>query len=149
MGRWNARALYLVAATVSYIAGLSPSRHRALGAALAAAAAALVMVVIAPGTAELAIGLAAALGVARGALLYPAAPGRAVAREFVLLAGGLLFARFLISTSVPSTALALWGFFLVQSCFFLIAGGAQRAPARPPDPFDEAHRRALNLLGSP
>lgn len=149
VGTWNARALYLIAVTTFYIAGLSPSRSRALSAALAAAAAAVVIALVARSTAELAIGLAAVLGVARSAFLYPAAPARAAVRELALLVGGLFFARFLISASVPSTALAVWGFLLVQSCFFLIAGAPQRSPGRHPDPFEEAHQRALNLLGSP
>jgi hypothetical protein len=106
------------------------------------------IVAVARDTGELAIAFAAMLGIARSACLYPAAPARAVLRELVLLVGGLLFARFLIGAAVPSTALALWGFFLVQSCFFLIAGAPQRAPVGQLDPFDEAHRRALNLLGS-
>jgi hypothetical protein len=149
VGTWNARALYLIAVTVFYIAGLSPSRSRAGSAAVAAAASAVVITLAARSTAELAMGLAAVLGVARSAFLYPAAPARAAVRELALLVGGLFFARFLISTSMPSTALAVWGFLLVQSCFFLIAGTPRRSPARQPDPFDDAHQRALNLLGSP
>ena len=148
-GTWNARAFYLVGVTALYIAGLSAARSRALRAAVAAAACAVVMALAARNTAELAIGLATVLGVARSGVLYPAAAARAAMRELVLLVGGLLFARFLISTSVPSTALAVWAFFLVQSCFFLIAGAPRRSPAAHPDPFEEAHRRALHLLGSP
>jgi hypothetical protein len=149
VGPWNARALYLIGVTAFYVAGLSPARHRAVSAAVAAAASAAAIGLVARSTAELAIGLATVLGVARGAFLYPAAPARAAVRELTLLVGGLVFARFLTSTAVPSTALAMWGFFLVQSCFFLIAGAPRRSPAAHPDPFEEAHRRALNLLGSP
>ena len=147
VGTWNARVLYLIGVVTCYVAGLAPSRRRALAVAVAAAAAAVVIGLVARSTGELTIGLAAVLGAARGAFLYRATPARAARRELALLGGGLLFARFLISSSMPSTALALWGFFLVQSCFFVVA--PQAAPARHPDPFEEAHRRALHLLDSP
>ena len=53
-------------------------------------------------------------------------PGRAVVLEAILLVGGLLFARFL-ATGALATAVGVWGFLLVQSCWFLVAGIATRA----------------------
>jgi hypothetical protein len=73
-------------------------------------------------------------------------PRRAGAGELALLLGGLLFARFLAGPSLLSAALALWGFLLMQSFFFLVAGGRSQATARDGDPFEQAHRRALALL---
>jgi hypothetical protein len=147
VGIWNARALYLVALTAVYVAGVSPRGRRPLPVALVTLVVAAGVALIARTTAELAIGLAAILGIARSGFLYRAAPARAAATEVALLVGGLAFARFLAAVSLPATALALWGFLLVQSLFFLVAGVRTRAVSGShPDPFEEAQRRALALL---
>jgi hypothetical protein len=147
LGLWTARALYLVGVTAVYLAGLSPQGRRPLPVALAAFLVAAVVALLAHTTTELAIGLATILGIARSGFFYRAAPARAAATEAGLLLGGLLFARFLAGVSVPATALALWGFLLVQSLFFLVAGvRARTRSGAHPDPFEEAHRRALALL---
>lgn len=157
VGPWSAQALYLVGTTALYIAGLSPGSARG-GPALARATRRLTIAIVsglvaatlallARTTTELAIGLAALLGVARSGFLYGATPAGAAVKEITLLVGGLLFARFLAGSSPASTSLALWGFLLVQSVFFL--GGRTRpllAAVRSIDPFEEAHRRALALL---
>lgn len=155
IGLWHALALYLGAVTVLYVAGVVPRRAGARSAArrlIVGAGAGLlagVLVVCARSTGELAIGLAALLGVVRSGLLYRTAPLRAVATEVLLLGAGLLFARALAGYSLASIALALWGFLLVQSCFFLIAGTRARTHAASDvDPFDAAHRRATELLGA-
>jgi hypothetical protein len=152
LGWWPTQALYLVVVAACYVAGLpsgpagGPPPHR-LRAALLAALAGLGAALLAHSTTELALALAALLGVARSGFLYRAAPARALAGEAGLLLGGLLFARHLAAPTVFATALAVWGFLLVQSLFFLIGGVAPRraAPARL-DPFDDAHRRAEALL---
>lgn len=150
VGVWSARALYLVAITALYIAGVAPQRTRRMTAAVVAGLVATGLALVAHTTVELAIGLGAILGIARSGFLYRAAPARAVTTEATLLVGGLVFARFLAGASLTSTALALWGFLLVQSLFFLVAGVRVRATGgRHPDPFDEAHRRALALLERP
>jgi hypothetical protein len=162
---WAALALYLAAISGLYIGGLLPGRAggapafprprtggsigaaRRLIAALLGIVAAMAVASWAHNTRELAIGLAALLGIARSGFIYRATPVRAVAIELTLLVGGLLFARFLAGPSLVSSALALWGFLLVQSIFFLIPGVRPRTVARSVgDPFDEAHRRALALL---
>jgi hypothetical protein len=146
-GASTARVCYLVGVTAVYIAGLSPQGRRRITVALAAAIVGAVIAFVAHTTVELAIGLAAIVGVARSGFFYRAAPARAVATEVTLLIGGLLFARFLAGASLPATALSIWGFFLVQSLFFLVAGvRARPASGSHPDPFEEAHRRALALL---
>lgn len=147
VGAWNARAFYLVVVTALYVAGLSPHSKRRLVLAALAAALGAVLAVTVRTTAELCIGLAAVLGILRGAFLYRSAPVRAVAIEVALLVGGLLFARFLASTSPLPTGVALWGFLLVQSLFFLVAGAAPRSrERRHGDPFEEAYRSAVAIL---
>ena len=147
IGVWNARALYLCAVTVLYIVTLAPKRRRRIVVAVLAGLAAAFVLLVARTTTELSIELAAILGIARSVFLYRAAPARAVASETALLGGGLLFARFLAGPLLPATTLALWGFLLVQSFYFLIAGVRPRSSvAGGCDPFEEAHRRALALL---
>jgi hypothetical protein len=147
LGSRMALGLYLVGLTATYLSGLGrpgPSRF-----ATAAGAAALggTLLAVVHSQAELVLGLGAILAVARGGFLYRARSARAVLTEIVLVGAGLLFARALAGSSGPGVVLAIWGFFLVQSLFFLV-GGVEPRPARPGrrDPFDEAYTRAVALL---
>jgi hypothetical protein len=147
LGWSTARACYLVGITVLYVGGLSAGTQRGLTVAAVAGLVAVGVALVVHTLAELAFGLAAVLGVARSLVLYRAAPARAVATEVFLLIGGLTFARFLSGPAVPSLGLAIWGFFLIQSLFFIVGGIRSRSPApRHTDPFDEAHQRAVALL---
>jgi len=149
IGSPAARAIYLVGVTALYAGGLAKSPPRRAMVALVAALAGGVLAIIARGTPELCLALAAVLGVARSGFLHRAAPPRAVAIEAGLLVGGLLFARFL-AVGPLATALALWGFLLVQSCFFLVGGiGPRAADGRHPDPFEDACARATEVLERP
>jgi hypothetical protein len=156
-GVWNALTLYLVATTALYIGALLPGsaggqpafprRPRRINIIVVAGLAAASLAGFARTPTELAVALAATLGVARSAFLYRTAPARAAATEVTLLVGGLMFARFLAGPSLASVGLALWGFLLVQSLFFLAAGMRPWPPSgRRSDPFEEAHRRAVALL---
>jgi hypothetical protein len=142
-----ARTLYLVVVTALYAGGLARDtpRRALVGAGVAAAGA--VVAVAARGLPELCIGLAAVLGFTRSGLLRRGEPARAIVLEGALLVGGLVFARFLAGGRL-GTAPPLWGFLLVQSCFFLAAGVRPWAAAggRRADPFEEARARALEVL---
>ncbi len=147
IGTSAAISLYLVTSAAIYVAGLTPRRVHGAGAAIVAAVigGAFAMVAREPGV--VALGVAIALGVCRSGLLHRARAGRALATEACLLGGGLLLARFLAAPGALGVALAFWGFFLVQSGFFLIAGVAQRdGAAGGSDRFESARRRALALL---
>jgi hypothetical protein len=99
---------------------------------------------------ELALCLAALIGAVRSGLLYRARPLRAILTEVALALGGLLFARLLLGPSALAAMLAIWGYFLVQSLFFLIPGARPGRGDDPvPDPFERAHARALALLDEP
>lgn len=138
---------YLVVLAATYVAGLVPHGRRRFWAALAAAVLGSALAFATHTLAELTIGLAVMLGTLRSTFLYRARTPRAVATEIVLVAAGLLFARFLAHGPFVPVALAIWGFFLLQSTFFLLGGVAERpARGRHPDPFEEAHGRALALL---
>jgi hypothetical protein len=146
IGAWAARALYLIGVLALYVSGLTRAGVNRLRVPVIVAMAAGGVALVAGSTTALVIGLAVVLGVARSGFVYPAAPSRAVVREAILLGGGLLLARLLTAAPLmTSTGLALWGFLLVQSFFFLLP--RERPNAMPqPDPFEEAHRRALALL---
>ena len=143
LGAQVALRLYLVGLLSVYVAGLGRDRGRRIAAAFGAAAVGIGVAAMTHSIAECALGLAALLGVVRGAILYRARP----ATELSLVTAGLLFARFLAGRSLVSMMLAVWGFFLVQSVFFLLGGVSERTASRHSDPFEEAHRRALALLG--
>jgi hypothetical protein len=148
LGTARALRLYLVLVTALYVAGLAREGRRSIAAAAGVAALGCVLLTMAHGLGELALGLAVLLGTARSAILYRAGTARALVTEIGLVTTGLLFARFLGGPTLLSITLAIWGFFLVQSLFFLIAGVSARRPAgRHPDPFEEAHRRATAILG--
>jgi len=144
IGNWNAHALFLAGVTVAYVATMASGTRR-LGAAIAVAVAGVLAAWMLRTPGDLVMGLAVTIAVVRSGVLYPAAHSRAVLREAVLVLAGLALARFLVGSTLLSIGLALWGFFLVQSLFFLF-GGAYDGPAGHPDPFEEAHRRALALL---
>lgn len=144
-------ALVWIGAVSLYAAGIAPRagsgrgigrRGLAAGALVALPGALFASFYASPF--QVATGAALALAIARGAFLYPARPARALALELALGLGGLAFAHFL-GAGLPGplgAALALWGYLLVQSTFFLVGGG--REPAR--DPFDDARDRLLALL---
>jgi hypothetical protein len=146
IGVWAARALYLIGVLVLYVSGLTRPGLNRLRVPVLAGLAGGGVALVAGSTTALVIGLAVVLGVVRSAFVYPTAASRAVVREAILLAGGLLLARLLTGTPLmTSTGLALWGFLLVQSFFFLLPRDRPAATLQP-DSFEEAYRRALSLL---
>lgn len=147
LGGATALALYLAAAAVLYVAGLAPRRSRRILAAAVAAVLAAGVLLLAPSVATIAVGAALVVGVCRSGLLYGARRARALVTETCLLAAGLGLARFLAGPETLQVAFAIWGFFLVQSFFFLVGGVAERDPAPAGlDRFEVAHRRAMALL---
>jgi len=147
VGSFGALALYLVATLAAYLAAIAPDRPRGVRAAAATVLAGLALAASADSIAALAVALALVLALGRSVFLSVRSPARAVLVEAVLLLAGLAFARFLAGGPVFAVALAVWGFFLVQSLYFVVADARPRAIARRhPDPFEDAHARALALL---
>jgi hypothetical protein len=147
LGRASALSLYLVAVAAVYAAGLAPRRSRAVVAAGIASALGAGVLLLAPGIATVAAGAAAMVGVCRSGVLYRSRRARALVIETCLLAGGLGLARFLAGPDTAQMAFAIWGFFLVQSFFFLAGGIAERAETTAGlDPFEVARARAIALM---
>jgi hypothetical protein len=146
----NARAVYLIAVTAVYVAGLAGPVARRLPAAIVTGVAGGVLAVVGNDTTVLCLGLGVVLAVARSVFLYGTAPARAVVLEAVLTGGGLVFARLLATRSPFGAALPIWGFFLVQSCFFIVAAvHERRTDGGHPDPFEAAYARAMEVLERP
>jgi hypothetical protein len=144
VGAWNAHALFLVGITVAYVAAMASGTNR-FGAAIAVTLAGVLGAWLLRTPGDLVVALAVTIAVVRSGVLYPAPHARAVLRETALVFGGLALARFLAGSTLLSIGLALWGFFLVQSLFFLFAVAPGGVGVQS-DPFEEAHRRALALL---
>ncbi len=141
-----ALALYATLAVAVYAAGLGASLRRGLAAALLAAGLATAGLLLATTVREQWLLVGVALAVCRSGVLYRARPARALVAEVALVGAGLWLARAWFDGSALSGALAVWGFFLVQSLFFLAGGVGERPEAAEGDPFDRARERALALL---
>jgi len=155
LGDAGALAGLAIAVSAAYVFGLARRPARGITAALVLT---LVCVALIPfGTTPLVLAGACAvlIGVLRSGVLrrdrrHEVGAVRAWAIEAVLIAGGLATGAWLARGSALAVPLAIWGFFLVQSGFFLIGGPAARAAraaaAPEGDPFERAQRRALELL---
>jgi hypothetical protein len=147
LGVRGALSFYLVTVAAAYVAGIAPALRHGLAASFLVVLPGIGLAAVAHTLQEMALGLAILLALARSGLLYRARPRRAVALELALGAGALLFARFLVGSSPLSMLLAIWGFLLVQSLFFLVRGIHERHfGATPSDPFEAAQGRANALL---
>jgi len=103
---------------------------------------------LSPGLVELAVALTLVVSVARSGFLLRQSPGRALVYETVCGAASLGLAWALYQPTVFGAALSLWGWFLVQSCFYLLVEVFPRRPrAGEGDAFEVARARLLELLG--
>ena len=147
LGRTTVLALFLVCAAAGYAALLPAQlRHRALAAGAALGAGALALV-LAPGIAELAVGLAVVVALVRAFAQTRSTPLRTLAVELVLGVGGLALALLLASPGLLGAAAGFWGYALVQSFGGLVPG--EQAPWQRScegDPFERACARLDELL---
>lgn len=141
-----ALVVYALSAVPIYLAGLGDGRRRSFGAALGAGGLIALALLLGPTPREAIVAATLALSVARSAWLYRRASARAVAIELALGVGGLAVADGLVGGSTLSAVLAIWGFYLVQSVFFVIGGAGSERRRSSLDPFDEARERANRLM---
>jgi hypothetical protein len=147
VGSAVAARLCLVLVTMSYVAGLARGVAGALASAAVLGLFGAGLLALGPTLEEMAVALAGLLGIARSGFLRSARPPRALLVEAMLLITGLALAGHLLGASHLSFALALWGFFLVQSCFFLVPGMTPfSVEGERGDPFEQAYARANSLL---
>lgn len=147
IGASMAARLCLVGVTMAYVAGLARGVASALASAAVLGIFGAGLLLLGPTLEEMAVALAGLLGIARSGVLRSGRPPRALLVEALLLISGLALAGHLLGSSHLSFALALWGFFLVQSCFFLVPGMTPSSVAEGrADAFEQAYARASSLL---
>lgn len=157
LGSRAAFALYLLLSAGLYLFGIARRPSVGLGAALAVFATGVLGIFAGASLTQLALVTGLLIGVLRSGLVQRTSrSGRAgfarrFVREALLIGGGLGLAAYLAAGSSHPQALGLWGFYLVQSGFFLISEGSPRgrgehvASVRP-DAFDQAVKRAREVL---
>jgi hypothetical protein len=142
-GGEGAARLYVVAAAVLYSTGLCADRSRRVAAFACAAFAAMILALLPQGLRPTAVGAAGVVALVRGVLVAESRPVRTLVIEVALGAAGLAAAAWFARGGLLALCLAIWGYFLVQSGYFLI--GARGSTAAQ-DPFDRARARLLRLL---
>jgi hypothetical protein len=143
----HAHALLVTGVVAVYTAGLANGASRRVGSFAAVVLLGLGLQLAGAQLGELAVALTAALAVCRSAVFFRVRPARAAAVEGVLGLAALGMAGFLYGPSALGLALAVWGYLLVQSAWFLVPGARRRADCVPQlDAFEEAERRARGLL---
>ncbi len=131
-------AAYIVVASPSLVRGL---RYGALTLVLGVGLYALAPKVV------VVFASAILLGIVRSGLLYRAKIARALAIEGMLFLVATSVAQLLAGSTVQSYGLAVWGFFLVESAFFLFEGASSRAGSgSAEDPFERARQEATRLM---
>jgi hypothetical protein len=148
MGAGRALVLYGWLAVLAYLGWTAADLRRGFVAVAIAVALAPLLALATAGGGVWAglVGAAVLLAAARGALLRPLPPARALAAEAILVGGGLLLARLFSSESLLGAALGVWTFFLVQCLHPLLGGGARPAEGGL-DPFEKARRELERVLG--
>ena len=138
---------YAVAASTLFAIGIAPTRRGAVAAGALASALGALLLLLPIGVHATVTGAAAIVAMCRSGLLYRSRPLRAILLESALLVAGLGLAQLVADRGATSLALAAWGYFLVQSLFFLAGGVASRPSSDPHvDPFDRARSRLQALL---
>jgi hypothetical protein len=143
----GALGLQLLLIACVYVIGLAPSAAASARAVLPLGALAAGIWLASDHGAQAALGAALLVGLGRSVLVYRAPALRGLVVEAILIGAGLGLARGLVGPGVGSLALAVWGFFLVQSVYFWIPGLRTRdATERCADPFERARRQVLHIL---
>jgi len=150
VGPGNAATGYHFVVVASYLIWIAPRLASGLRAGLVALALLTLVGIVTPSYPAAMLGASVVLAVVRSGLLYRSRPARALLIESMLIGGGLLFGGILAGGTPIRMAASLWGFYLVQSLFFVIGGVAAR-PSRAPegDPFESARARAMAAMEEP
>ncbi len=147
VGSQDALRIFLVMLVPIYLVTLAATWSRGIRFGALAGVLGVVVLALAPDPFSAAVGAAVLLGVMRSGFMYRSRPGRALLMEMFLLGGGLFLAQTLGGANSLSMIFAVWGFFLVQSVYFLIGGIGERADEpKTVDPFERACRGVTQIL---
>ena len=139
-------SLYVLGLPIAYLAWIAGSLRRGVLAGGLAAAGTLVLLLFLPGPTLAAVGAALTVAAVRSGFLFRAPQPRLLVLEAVLLVTGLAVADALAGPGLIGSALTVWGYFLVQSLYFLLARPRVRAARSAGDPFERARERLERLL---
>jgi hypothetical protein len=145
-GGGGAARLYVLTAACLYVTGLCADRGRRVAAFACAAFAALILALLPLDLRATAVGAAAVVALVRGVLVAGSRSVRTLVIEVALGAAGLAVAAWFARGGLLALCLAIWGYFLVQSGYFLIGARGVSAGSPEQDPFDRARARLLRLL---
>ena len=137
--------LWIALGAIAYSALLGHDWRERISGAFLAALFVIPAALLTSGIAGIAMGAALAVAIARSRLLGASQLPRTIALESVLAGLGFAFVAALGGPGWLPISLAIWGWFLVQSLYFLVGGGAP-APSGEIDPFDLAHDQARRIL---
>ncbi len=147
LGWWGASSAVFTLWVSLYAMGLLRSATARAAALLSLLSLAIVLHGAGANFQSVAVALGVALAFVRSGFAFSMRPVRAVVVESAIGALALGMLHFFGGGGPVATALGVWGYFLVQSVFFL-AGGRGEREAGPVllDPFEEARRNAESLL---
>ena len=130
IGAAAALGLYGVFAVAGYLAVLvTGGARRRVGLACGSLAVGLAAWAVSESVSQLLVLLTVAVGLARsGLVLRHQSSLRGAVIEVVVFVGALLAARFLATPGLVGSAIALWGWFVVQSFAFLLGSIGRRRP---------------------
>jgi hypothetical protein len=162
LGMASALGLYAVFVVAGYLAALTPAvegrgigkgdARRRVAVACGSLGTGLAAWALSESVSQLFVLLSLAVGLVRSGLVFQLFQRRdslrAVVIEGGVLVGALLAARFLAAPGLVGSAVALWGWFVVQSFAFLLIGIPRRSRVAGGDPFEVARRRLEELLGT-
>jgi len=141
--------LYWVVAAACALAASTASRRARAVVPFTVFLLGLMVLSTSPSLVVLAVALTVLVAFARSGVLVRQAPGRALLQEAVCGVASLGLAWVLYKPTVFGAALSLWGWFLAQSCFYLLKEAVpRRKPPADGDPFDLARARLIALLGT-
>jgi hypothetical protein len=138
-------AVYWAVSAACLVVCIAPRRHRGL-ALLATLLCGALLLWWTPTLPALAVGLTVAVGLVRSGLVYGRVSLRALGIEALCGAGALGMAWVMYAPSALGAVLSLWGWFLAESCFYLLAELSSRRARMAADPFDLARAGLLELL---
>jgi hypothetical protein len=146
LGTHVALSLWLTLASIVYSALLGLSWRDRVASAFLAAVFVVPTALLSSGIATVAMGAALAVAIVRTRLLGSTRLPRAIALEVMLAALGFAFVTALGGPGWVAISLAIWGWFLVQSLYFLAAGLGEPLAETEVDPFDLATREVARIL---